>query len=153
MNPKSLVLLALLGYTVSGAMLKQSLAQTAQAVSGQATLVSTAAGAVAETTTGSQVITDLQCGNSADVTETSAEAGVSAGKGCEAAKKLYLFGGEFDYFDTVSTTELGQAASSASSTGVITATARSSLEAGTSGQLPTGVCVGTCAGASFPVVL
>ena len=158
-STKSLLLLAIVGYTmVSGAVIRKNLAQadcpilSGQVVaSGQAVLTSTAAGAVAETTTGSQTITDLQCGNSADVTENSAEVGVHAGKGCEAAKKLYLFGGDFDYFDTVSTTEAGQAASTASSTGVSTATARSSLESGSSGALPNGVCVNACTGASFPV--
>lgn len=158
-STKSLLLLAIVGYTmVSGAVIRKNLAQadcpilSGQVVaSGQAVLTSTAAGAVAETTTGSQTITDLQCGNSADVVETSAEVAIQSGKGCEAAKKLYLFGGEFDYFDTVSTTEAGQAASTASSTGVSTATARSSLESGSSGALPNGVCVNACTGASFPV--
>lgn len=158
-STKSLLLLAIVGYTmVSGAVVRKNLAQadcpilSGQVVaSGQAVLVSTAAGAVAETTTGSQTITDLQCGNSADVTESSAEAAVSAGKGCEAAKKLYLFGGAFDYFDQVSTSDVGRAQSTASSTSVSTATATSSLESGSSGALPSGVCVNACTGASFPV--
>lgn len=143
-----LVLLALLGCAASAATLKQAVVTP---VNGQAVLTSTSAGAVAETTTGSQTISDLSCQNSADVTETSTETGVQAGVGCEASKKLYLFGGAFDYYDTVATTETGAGASYAQSTGVATATARSSLEAGSSGALPTGVCVSTCAGSSYPV--
>lgn len=158
-STKSLLLLALVGYTVvSGAVVRKNLAQAdcpilqgAVVASGAATLVSSASGAVAETTTGSQVISDLACSNTADVTETSAEAGVQAQVGCEAAKRLYLFGGAFDYFDTIATTESGTGASLSSSTGVATATARSSLESGSSGALPTGVCVNACTGASYPV--
>ena len=147
MNYKSLVLLALLGYTASAASLKQVVA------GGQAVLTSTAAGAVAETTTGSQVISDLSCQNTADVTETSTETAVEAGVGCEASKKLYLFGGAFDYFDSVAITETGAGASYAQSTGVATATASSSLEAGSTGALPTGVCVNACNGITYPVPL
>lgn len=158
-STKSLLLLALVGYTVvSGAVVRKNLAQAdcpilqgAVVPSGQAVLVSTAAGVAAETTTGSQVITDLQCSNEADVTESSAEVGVAAVVGCEAAKKLYLFGGAFDYFDTVATTETGAGASYSTSTGVSTATATSSLESGSSGSLPTGVCVSACNGVSYPV--
>lgn len=156
-STKSLLLLALVGYTVSGAVVRKNLAQadcpilTGQVVaSGSATLVSTAAGAVAETTTGTQTIADLQCSNSADVTEESKEAGVTAGIACEAAKRLYLFGGAFDYLDSVTTTETGNGASSASSTSYSTATATSSLESGSSGALPGGVCVNACTGPSYP---
>lgn len=157
-STKSLLLLALVGYTVSGAVVRKNLAQAdcpilqgAVVPSGSAVLVSTAASAVAETTTGSQTIADLSCSNNADVVESSAETGVAAGVGCEAAKRLYLFGGAFDYLDSVTTTETGSGASSASSTSVSTATATSSLEAGSSGALPTGVCVNACQGATFPV--
>ncbi len=159
-STKSLLLLALVGYTmVSGAVVRKNLAQADCPIlqggvvpSGQAVLVSSASGAVAETTTGSQTISDLQCENSADVVESTVEAGTQANIGCEAAKRLYLFGGAFDYFDQITTTETGAGASVASSTGVSTATATSSLESGSSGALPTGVCVNACTGASFPVV-
>lgn len=154
---KSLLLLALVGYTVSGAVVKKNLAQAdcpilqgAVVATGSATLVSTAAGVAAETDSGSQVISDLSCSNNADVTESSTETGVQAAVGCEASKKLYLFGGNFDYFDTLSTSETGAGASLATSTGVSTATASSSLQSGSSGALPTGVCVSACNGASFP---
>ena len=157
-STKSLLLLALVGYTVSGAVVRKNLAQAdcpilqgAIVPTGAAVLVSTAAGAVAETTTGTQTIADLSCSNNADVSETSAEVGTTAGVGCEAARRLYLFGGAFDYLDSVVTTETGAGASSASSTSVSTATATSSLEAGSSGALPTGVCVNACQGATFPV--
>ena len=133
-STKSLILLALVGYTaVSGAVIKKNLAQadcpilSGQAVLGSATLVSTASSVEADTTTGSQVISDLSCQNSADVAETDSEAGVNAGKGCEAASKLYLFGGAFDYYDTIATTEAGAGSSLATSSGVQTATASSSL--------------------------
>ncbi len=109
MNSKSLLLLALLGYTVSGVSLKQTI--VAVPASGSATLVSTAAGVSAETTTGSQVISDLTCSNNADVSESSTETGTSAAMGCEAAKRLYLFGGNFDYYDTLALTESGAGAS------------------------------------------
>ena len=158
-STKSLLLLALVGYTVSGAVVRKNLAQAdcpilagAVVPSGSAILVSTAAGAVAETTTGSQTIADLSCSNSADVQETAAEVGTQAGIGCEAARRLYLFGGAFDYLDSVVTTETGSGASSASSTSVSVATATSSLESGSSGALPTGVCVNACTGPSFPVI-
>ena len=66
-STKSLLLLALVGYTVvSGAVVRKNLAQAdcpilqgAVVPTGSATLVSTASGAVAETTTGSQTISDL----------------------------------------------------------------------------------------------
>ena len=67
-STKSLILLALVGYTaVSGAVIKKNLAQadcpilSGQAVVGSSTLVSTSAAAEADTTTGSQVISDLSC--------------------------------------------------------------------------------------------
>ena len=118
-STKSLLLLALVGYTVvSGAVVRKNLAQAdcpilqgAVVPTGSATLISTAAGAVAETTTGSQTISDLSCSNNADVVESSAEVGSQAGIGCEAAKRLYLFGGAFDYLDSVVTTETGSGAS------------------------------------------
>ena len=157
-STKSLLLLALVGYTVvSGAVVRKNLAQAdcpilqgAVSGSGTSTLVSTAAGVSAQTTTGSQVISDLACSNNADVSETSAEVGTTAAMGCEAAKKLYLFGGNFDYYDTISTSETGAGASLASSTSTSTATATSSLQSGSSGALPTGVCVSACNGISYP---
>jgi hypothetical protein len=157
-STKSLLLLALVGYTVvSGAVVRKNLAQAdcpilqgAVVPTGSATLVSTAAGVSAETTTGSQVISDLSCSNTADVSESSTETGVSAAMGCEAAKRLYLFGGNFDYFDTIATTESGAGASSAQETSVSVATATSSLTSGSSGALPTGVCVSACNGITYP---
>ena len=118
-STKSLLLLALVGYTVvSGAVVRKNLAQAdcpilqgAVVPTGNAVLISTAAGAVAETTTGSQTISDLSCSNNADVVENSAEVSSQAGIGCEAAKRLYLFGGAFDYLDSVVTTETGSGAS------------------------------------------
>ena len=85
-STKSLLLLALVGYTVvSGAVVRKNLAQAdcpilagAVVPTGQAILVSTAAGAVAETKTGSQTISDLSCSNNADVTEASAEVGTQS---------------------------------------------------------------------------
>lgn len=159
-STKSLLLLALVGYTVvSGAVVRKNLAQAdcpilqgAVVATGSATLVSTAAGVAAETSTGTQVISDLSCSNNADVSETSTETGVHAAVGCEAAKRLYLFAGDFDYLDSITTSESGQGASLASSTGVSTATASSSLQSGSSGALPTGVCVNACSGASFPTI-
>jgi len=128
---KSLLLLALIGYTVSGAVIKKNLAQAeagqANPVLGSATLVSTSAAAEADTRTGTQVISDLACSNSADTTESDTETGVTAGVGCEASKKLYLFGGAFDYYDTITTGDSGLGSSLATSSGVQVATASSSL--------------------------
>jgi hypothetical protein len=133
-STKSLILLALLGYTaVSGAVIKKTLAQadcpilSGQAVVGSSTLTSSSAAAEADTTTGSQVISDLSCTNEANVAESDSETGTNAGVGCEAAKKLYLFGGAFDYYDTIATTETGAGSSLATASGVQTATASSSL--------------------------
>lgn len=133
-STKSLLLLALVGYTVvTGAVIKKNLAQadcpilSGQVVLGSATLVSTAAAVEADTSSGTQVISDLECSNNASSTESNAEAGVEAAVGCEAAKKLYLFGGAFDYYDTIATTEASDSNSLASSSGVQTATASSSL--------------------------
>lgn len=158
-STKSLLLLALVGYTVvSGAVIKKNLAQadcpilSGQAISGgSSSLVSTAASAAVSTSSGSTVIGDLECSKSADTTDTSSEVGQEAAVGCESAKKLYLFGGAFDYYDTVATSEIGSSASLATATGVETATASSSLTSGSSGALPGGVCVSTCSGASYPV--
>lgn len=159
-STKSLLLLALVGYTVvTGAVIKKNLAQadcpilSAQVAAGSATLVSTAAAVEADTSSGTQVISDLQCQNAADTTESDVEAGNHVAVGCEAAKKLYLFGGAFDYYDTVATSESKASNSEATSTEVSTAVASSSLSAGSSGALPTGVCVSTCNGAQYPVLV
>lgn len=150
-STKSLLLLALVGYTVvSGAVVRKNLAQ-ADVSQGSSTLVSTASAVAAETMSGTQTIADISCSNEANMQETSAEVGTASAVGCEAAKRLYLFGGAFDYFDTIVTSETGTGASLASSTGVATAVATSSLESGSSGALPTGVCVNACTGASYPV--
>ena len=101
-----------------------------------AVLVSTAASAEADATSGSQVISDLECHSSADSTESDSENSVESTLACAAAKKLYLFGGAFDYFDTIVTSETGLKSSSATSSGVSTATATSSLSSGSSGALP-----------------
>jgi len=152
-STKSLLLLAIVGYTlVAGASVKRSLAQAGQAVTSSATLVSTAAAVEADTSSGSQTISDLQCQNSADTSETNTEAGNHLAVGCEAAKRLYLFGGAFDYYDSITTAESKASDSEATSTEVATATASSSLTSGSSGSLPTGVCVSTCTGASYPPV-
>ena len=160
-STKSLLLLALVGYTVvTGAVIKKNLAQadcpilSGQVVAtGSATLVSTAAAVEADTSSGTQVISDLACSNSADTTESDVEAGVEATVGCEAAKRLYLFGGAFDYYDTIATSESNAKNSVASSTEASYATASSSLTAGSSGALPTGVCASTCTGAQYPVIV
>lgn len=145
-STKSLILLALVGCAlVNGASIKQ-------AVAASANLVSTAAAVEADTSSGTQVISDLQCQNAADTTESDVEAGNHVAVGCEAAKKLYLFGGAFDYYDTVATSESQASESSATSSGVSIATASSSLESGSSGSLPTGVCASTCQGATYPVI-
>jgi hypothetical protein len=156
-STKSLLLLALVGYTlVTGAVVKKNLAQSdcpilsAQAAVGSATLVSTAAAVEADTSSGSQVISDLACSNEATDSESNTENGVEQAVGCEAAKRLYLFGGAFDYFDTIATSESKAKTSLASTTEAAFATASSSLTSGSSGALPTGVCANTCTGAQFP---
>ncbi len=76
-STKSLLLLALVGYTVvTGAVIKKNLAQAdCPVLSGQvvqansAVLVSTAAAVEADTSSGTQVISDLQCSKQADDTE------------------------------------------------------------------------------------
>jgi len=61
-STKSLLLLALVGYTlVTGAAVKKNLVQSSQAVTSSATLVSTAAAVEADTSSGTQVISDLAC--------------------------------------------------------------------------------------------
>jgi hypothetical protein len=127
-STKSLLLLALVGCAlVNGAAIKKNLVQSSQAVAPSATLVSTAAAVEADTSSGTQVISDLQCENSADTTESDSEAGVEATVGCEAAKRLYLFGGTFDYFDTVNTSDSVAKNSVASASVASYATASSSL--------------------------
>jgi hypothetical protein len=127
-STKSLILLALVGCAlVNGAAIKKNLAQASQVVATSANLVSTAAAVEADTSSGTQVISDLACSNSADTTESDSEAGVEATVGCEAAKRLYLFGGAFDYYDTIATSESNAKNSVASSSEASYATASSSL--------------------------
>ena len=125
-STKSLIILALVGCAlVNGAAIKKNLAQ--QAVLTSANLVSTAAAVEADTSAGTQVISDLACSNSADTTENDSEAGVEATVGCEAAKRLYLFGGAFDYYDTIATSESNAKNSVATSSEASYAVASSSL--------------------------
>jgi hypothetical protein len=155
---KSLLFLAIVGYTfVSGAVIKKNLAQSdCPILSGQgpssSTLVSTAAAVEADTSSSTQSINNIECSSEANSEEFESENGSEVATGCEAAKRLYLFGGAFDYLDVVSTTETGAKQSLSTASGVATATATSSLTSASSGALPTGVCVSTCSGASFPSV-
>lgn len=154
-STKSLLLLAIVGYTfVAGASVKRSLAQ--QATSGpvvqSATLVSTAAAVEADTSSGTQTISDLACSNSADVSESNVEAGNDLAVGCEAAKRLYLFGGAFDYYDTINTSDSSTKNSVATTSENLSAVAQSSLSSGSSGSLPQGVCASTCTGATYPAI-
>lgn len=157
-STKSLLLLALVGYTLAGAVVKKNLAQadcpilSAQAAVGSATLVSTAAAVEADTSSGTQVISDLACSNSADTSESNVENGNDLAVGCEAAKRLYLFGGAFDYYDSIATSDSSVKNSVATTSENTQATAHSSLSSGSSGALPTGVCASTCQGATYPVV-
>ena len=129
---KSLLFLAIVGYTfVSGAVIKKNLAQSdcpiLSSQGNSATLVSTAAAVEADTSNTSQTINNIECSSEADSEEFESENGVEVATGCEAAKRLYLFGGAFDYLDVVSTTETGAKQSLATASGVATATATSSL--------------------------
>lgn len=110
---KQAITLAIIACTfVNGAVLQNKLAQCnpASTTLSQGVIASYASGVQAEIDQTNQTISDIECESSYTSSEAAAGTEVSAGHGCEVARRLYKLGGTIDYAENVETVEAGQRA-------------------------------------------